>query len=159
VSRVSSIGAEFELHYCSRTAERTAFALRIQASPFSDRVAFHFHDGDQGQKFDLDATPTDAPAGTHLYMCGPRGFMNAALEAARQKGWDEARLHYEFFGAVVEKPASDKTFKIRLANSGATFDVPPESTVVEALTACEQGVCGTCVTRILEGQPDHRIVT
>jgi vanillate O-demethylase ferredoxin subunit len=22
--------------------------------------------------------------------------------------------------------------------------------------SCEQGVCGTCLTRVLEGQPEHR---
>jgi vanillate O-demethylase ferredoxin subunit len=23
-------------------------------------------------------------------------------------------------------------------------------------TSCEQGVCGTCITRVLEGVPDHK---
>jgi vanillate monooxygenase ferredoxin subunit len=27
---------------------------------------------------------------------------------------------------------------------------------VQVPTSCEQGVCGTCLTRVLEGEPDHR---
>ena len=42
--------------------------------------------------------------------------------------------------------------------------VEKDKTVVQALaeagvvvqTSCEQGVCGTCLTRVLEGEPDHR---
>ena len=44
------------------------------------------------------------------------------------------------------------------------FRSPKDKTVVAALAAagtnveisCEQGVCGTCLTRVLEGEPDHR---
>ncbi|RKT22861.1 vanillate O-demethylase ferredoxin subunit [Paraburkholderia sp. RAU2J] len=162
--RLTAIGDEFEMHYCSRTPERMAFTSRIQASPFNDKVAFHFDTGDQAQKFDIEATLANTQAGTHLYVCGPRGFMDAVLDAARRQKWEEARLHYEFFGAVIERPASDTTFKVRLASSGVTLDVPPECTVIEVLaasgievpTSCEQGVCGTCLTRVIDGEPDHR---
>jgi vanillate O-demethylase ferredoxin subunit len=42
--------------------------------------------------------------------------------------------------------------------------VEPGKSIVEALaeidvvvaTSCEQGVCGTCLTPVLEGVPDHR---
>ena len=27
---------------------------------------------------------------------------------------------------------------------------------VEIPVSCEQGICGTCLTRVLEGEPDHR---
>ena len=51
-----------------------------------------------------------------------------------------------------------------MASSGKVVVVPKDKTVVQALaaagvevqTSCEQGVCGTCLTRVLEGVPDHK---
>ncbi len=102
--------------------------------------------------------------GTHLYVCGPKGFMDHVLSTARAQGWPEDRLHYEFFGTVVVKTDQDQSFRVKLASSGRIILVPKEKTVVQALvaagvevpTSCEQGVCGTCLTRVLEGEPDHK---
>ncbi|MEH3085972.1 MAG: PDR/VanB family oxidoreductase [Xylophilus ampelinus] len=162
--RLAVAGEPFALHYCTRSRERTAFADRIAASSFAPAVALHHDDGPDAQKFDLAATLGGAPAGSHLYVCGPKGFMDAVLGAARARGWPEDRLHYEFFGATVEASADDAGFQVKLASSGRLVDVPVGRTVVQALaacgvevlTSCEQGVCGTCLTRVLEGQPDHK---
>jgi vanillate O-demethylase ferredoxin subunit len=128
--RLAATGAAFEMHYCTRSRERTAFHDRIRASAFAERVQFHFDDGDAAQKLDIAALLATPQPGTHLYVCGPKGFMDAVLATARARGWPEAQLHYEFFAA----------------------DVAP----VEGDASCEQGVCGTCLTRVLEGTPDHR---
>jgi vanillate O-demethylase ferredoxin subunit len=74
-------------------------------------------------------------------------------------------LHLEYFVAdpvLADLPAG--SFQVKLAKSGKTFVVGADQTIVEALTAagvevatsCEQGVCGTCLTRVLAGRPDHR---
>nr|WP_174772114.1 PDR/VanB family oxidoreductase [Paraburkholderia sp. SG-MS1] len=161
---LSSRGESFDMHYCTRSESRTAFIARISESDFCDRVQFHYDNGDASQRFDLTSTLTEEQESTHLYVCGPRGFMDGVLSAARAQGWTEDRLHYEFFSGTVTKLEGDAPFQVRLASSGAVVDVPAGSTVVEALathgveilTSCEQGVCGTCLTRVLEGQPDHR---
>ncbi|KAG8149831.1 PDR/VanB family oxidoreductase [Burkholderia catarinensis] len=162
--RLFSAGAAFDMHYCARSADRMAFVERINAAGFHDRARFHVDDGDPAQRFDLASVLASAPDGTHLYVCGPRGFMDAVLGEARARNWPDERLHYEFFGASVEASAADRAFQVRIASSGKVIDVPPECTVVAALTAngvdvltsCEQGVCGTCLTRVLEGEPEHR---
>lgn len=161
---LSSVGENFEMHYCSRSLERAAFVTRISNSPFHDCVEFHYDDGDSSQRFNIPSILAQAHEGTHLYVCGPRGYMDAVLTAAREYGWAEERLHYEFFSGTVTKQEGDTPFRVRLASTGTVIDVPAECTVVEALashgvevlTSCEQGVCGTCLTRVLEGQPDHR---
>ena len=162
--RLSHTQAGFEMHYCTRSPERTAFAQRIAQAPWADRVHFHFDDGAPAQKLDIRALLAAQPADTHLYVCGPRGFMDAVLDTARALAWDEARLHYEFFGASVAPQAGDATFEVVVASSGRVVPVGADQTVVQALAAvgvevqvaCEQGVCGTCLTRIIEGTPDHR---
>jgi vanillate O-demethylase ferredoxin subunit len=162
--RLANTGADFELHYCTRSIERTAFRDRIAASGFADQVQFHFDDGAPEQKLNL-ATLLSAPqAGGHLYVCGPKGFMDAVLKTARDKGWPEGQLHYEFFAAEVAKSDSDASFDVKLASSGRIITVAKDQTVIKALsaagveiqTACEQGVCGTCLTRVLEGVPEHK---
>ena len=162
--RLAIAGSDFEMHYCSRSPDRTAFVSRIQSSNFASRVQFHFDDGDAAQKLDMAALLASPQAGTHLYVCGPKGFMDAALGAARAAGWPESQLHYEFFAAEVEKSDADASFEVKLASSGRVIQIAKNQTVtqallaagVEVLTACEQGVCGTCLTRVLDGVPDHK---
>jgi vanillate O-demethylase ferredoxin subunit len=164
--RLQHIGAEFEMHYASRSADRMAFRERIQASPLGERAYFHFDDGPAPQKLDLQALLGRPQEGTHLYVCGPKGFMDAVLGTARASGWPEAQLHFEFFAGAVVASDSDDAFEVVVASTGRVVPVAKDQTVVQALAAvgvevqvaCEQGVCGTCLTRVLEGEPDHKDV-
>ena len=151
--RLSVLGGKFEMHYATRSRDRTAFAARIQQAPYASRVQFHFDDGAPEQKLDVGRVLTGAGAGTHLYVCGPKGFMDHVLSTAHAQGWPEAEMHYEFFGAVVAKTDEDQSFRVKLASSGRIILV---AAGVEVPTSCEQGVCGTCLTRVLEGEPDHK---
>lgn len=163
--RLAVIDADFEMHYAARSRERMAFIERIQGSAFAGRVQFHFDDGVPEQKLDLGAVLARPEAGTHLYVCGPKGFMDAVLATARAKGWSEFHLHWEFFAGTDAAPRSgDEAFEVQLASSGRVITVAPDKTVTQALAeagveiavSCEQGVCGTCLTRVLDGTPDHR---
>lgn len=162
--QLSALGEDFDVHYCTRSRERTAFYDRIARSVFVSRVNFHFDDGEPEQKLNLDHLLSRVQDEVHLYVCGPAGFMDAVLNTARSSGWLASQLHYEFFGAAPVGTQTDESFQVKLGSSGRLILVPSEKTVIEALaaagvdlpTACEQGVCGTCLTRVLEGEPDHR---
>ncbi|MBU0588272.1 MAG: PDR/VanB family oxidoreductase [Gammaproteobacteria bacterium] len=162
--RLAISGADFEMHYSTRSLERTAFRQRIQDSAYASRVQFHHDDGDAAQKLDLDTLLATPQEGVHLYVCGPKGYMDAVLGTARARGWPEKQLHFEFFGAEVAASDRDASFEIKLASSGRIVMVPKDKTVAQALAeagveimmSCEQGVCGTCLTRVLEGVPDHK---
>jgi vanillate O-demethylase ferredoxin subunit len=162
--RLAIAGANFEMHYCTRSRDRTAFHDRIQRSAFFNKVRFHFDDGAAEQKIDLPALLTTPQPATHLYVCGPKGFMDAVLSTARACRWPESQLHYEFFSAELATHDDDARFEIKLASSGRIIVVPKDKTVVQALaaagvevqTSCEQGVCGTCLTRVIDGVPEHR---
>jgi vanillate O-demethylase ferredoxin subunit len=162
--RLAAIGADFEMHYCTRSRERTAFADRIERASFASKVSFHFGDEGTSQRLDLAELLRIPKPSTHIYACGPKGFMDAVLETARDAGWPESQLHYEFFGADVPKSEKDGSFEVQLASSGRIVVVGKDQTVVQALAAagvevavsCEQGVCGTCLTRVIDGTPEHR---
>lgn len=157
--------AEFVLYAFARSAAHRAFAARLREAPWSSRVRYHLDD--TGPRIDLAAElKALAAPDTHLYMCGPEGFMDAVREAALQ--WPEAALHFEYFAPVPAEhtgdTGDDRPFEVELARRGETFRIGPDDTIAQVLldagidvvTSCEQGVCGTCVTDYLAGEPDHR---
>jgi vanillate O-demethylase ferredoxin subunit len=165
--RLAHAGADFEMHYCTRSRHRTAFLDRIAESGFADRVHFHFDDEGPASRPDFGALFAQPSAGSHVYVCGPGGFIEAALGAARAAGWPAAHLHHESFSAAPVSAASGAApFRVRLASSGREIVVAADQSVTQALAeagvdipvSCEQGVCGTCLTRVLGGEPEHRDV-
>jgi phthalate 4,5-dioxygenase reductase subunit len=78
--------------------------------------------------------------------------------------WSSAAVHFEDFGAAKARPEDNTPFTIRLARSGETYEVPVDKTILEVLreagkvlpSSCESGTCGTCRTRLVSGEPDHR---
>ena len=161
--RLAHVGADFELHYCARASERAAFVQRLKDSSFAERVFLHFDE--QPHTAMNTAQVLAAPdANVHLYVCGPGGFMQHVLDSALAQGWQEACLHREYFAAAPLDSSLDGSFSVKLASSGQVFDVPADRSVVQVLeshgieiaVSCEQGICGTCLTRVLEGIPEHR---
>ncbi|RTR53435.1 oxidoreductase [Pseudomonas aeruginosa] len=162
--RLAVTGADFELHYCARSADRAAFVNRLEKSAFSDRVHLHFDDGHAEQRLDAARVLANPDSGTHLYVCGPGGFMGFVLDSAEGAGWSEANLHREYFAAAPISQGNTGAFEVQLASSGQCFQIPADRSVADVLMdagidvplSCEQGICGTCVTRVLSGEPDHR---
>lgn len=56
-----------------------------------------------------------------------------------------------------------KAFQVELAQSGITLDVPADKDLKEVLQehgigvafSCQEGYCGSCETKVLEGVPEH----
>jgi vanillate O-demethylase ferredoxin subunit len=154
-------GAAFEMHYCVRAPERAAFLERIRTAGFAEQVRVHY---DADQTFDLAGLLATPAPDTHLYVCGPQGFIDHVLGSARASGWPAAQLHVEYFGAAAVDTGGDRAFDVQLASSGRVVTIPAGRTVLKVLAeegveipySCEEGVCGTCLTRVLAGEPDHR---
>lgn len=157
-------GRSFELHYCGRTPTRMAFLDRLRGAAFADRVHVHADDGAPEQRLDAGTAIGVPRTDRHLYVCGPTGFMDHVLATARGLGWDEDRLHREYFAAAPIDHSADGPFEIELKQSGRCITVKADQSAAQALIdagvalslSCEAGVCGTCQTRVLEGEPDHR---
>ncbi|MBN3801469.1 oxidoreductase [Paraburkholderia sp. Ac-20336] len=162
-------GRSFELHYCTRELARAAFLDRLAQAGLKEHSHLYFDSDAAEQRIDLQAVLAQPDQDTHVYVCGPAGFIDAVLGTATNAGWPAANLHREYFGARQEVEGSSDSnvaFQVSLASSGKLVEVPAGTTVVEALrtcgievpVSCEQGVCGTCLTRVLAGEPDHRDV-
>lgn len=157
-------GGSFTMHYATRNRARTAFADALAAAPYAANVHLHHDDGPAEQRLDLTEVLRAAPAGNHLYVCGPAGFMNAAIDAARHQGWADERIHRESFQAAAPSEHDAAGFELVLSRSGRVIPVLPDQTALRALLdagidvpySCEQGVCGTCLTRVVEGGIEHR---
>ncbi|MGV4984999.1 PDR/VanB family oxidoreductase [Streptomyces sp. NRAIS4] len=137
---------------------RLLYAGRDRASmPFLEEVEKLGRDGRvtvvEGRP-DLDAL--EVSEGAAVYCCGPEGLMGAV--AAR---FPDVRL--ERFAPRTSSDGNTE-FEVELRRSGRTLTVPADSTVLAAVRrelpgtvySCEQGFCGTCQQRVLEGEIDHR---
>src|SRR5689334_16630771 len=106
--------AEFEVHYCTRSPERTAFRGQLAPLAAEGRLRFHHDGGDPARGLDVAATLREAHPGTHLYYCGPVPLMAAATSAARD--WPAGTVHCEYFTGVPELAATeDRSFRVQLA--------------------------------------------
>jgi vanillate O-demethylase ferredoxin subunit len=157
-------GKAFALHYCGRTRSACAFLDELAAGPFADRLHPHFDDGAAAQRLDLAAALGAVTPGTHVYVCGPTGFMDWVIAEAGRLGFPSAQIHKEYF--QVEADTRGGAFDVVAKRSGRTVRVAEGQSIVDALAtvgikvamSCEQGVCGTCLCNVLDGVPDHRDV-
>ncbi|HXT89804.1 MAG TPA: PDR/VanB family oxidoreductase [Trebonia sp.] len=156
-------GVPWELYYGGRSRAHMAFADEL-AAQYGDRV--HLVPQDTAGMLDLAGILAESPIGSHVYCCGPEGMLRAAEEACAAAD-PPRRLHLERFGPgpVTEEPSvgSAEAFKVELRRSGIVLDVPPDRPLLDVIRdalpgtpySCEEGYCGTCETRVLEGVPEH----
>lgn len=160
--RLSSANAPFHLHYCFRARADAAFLDRIASSAFSKQVTLH--ESAKGGRLDIDALLACQDPDTHVYVCGPNSLNEAVIEAARAHSWPGGNVHREYFAAASHDRSMDKAFDVRIASSGELVHVPADLSVIEALaehgieiaSSCNEGTCGTCLTRVLQGEIEHR---
>ncbi len=162
--RLNEVGQSFELHYYSRGSSFAAFRERLSEGRYSKSVTFHDNLSVVQTKQNLREVLTQNRPQAQVYMCGPGLFMDAAESLALETRPIED-VHLERFAANPALSGEPTfPFKIELSQSGVMLDVGADETILEVLErnninaafSCEQGVCGTCVTEVLEGEPDHR---
>jgi ferredoxin-NADP reductase/phenylpropionate dioxygenase-like ring-hydroxylating dioxygenase large terminal subunit len=154
-------GADFTLHYCAHSRETAPFLAELEASPFRDAIDIHLGADKAAPRFDAAAVLA-REAGAHVYVCGPARLQDQVAAAAAGLAWETARVHRERFTADVDRGGDP--FTVVAARGGITVEVPPGRGIAQVLAehgvaipiSCEQGVCGTCVTRVLKGEVDHR---
>ncbi len=151
-------GSSYELHYAFRADKHGAFRDEL-AGLCGDRVRFYVDS--KGQRLNLAGLLGGMERGAHAYVCGPGPLIDAVRGAAQAVGVESARVHVEQFAAPKQTGGA---FTVVLAKSGKTVEVAAGESILNAIERdstvpveclCRAGGCGTCETRILEGEAEH----
>jgi vanillate O-demethylase ferredoxin subunit len=151
----------WRLIYAARSRQRAAFYEELCALA-EQGLQFHFDD-ERGQVLDTAQAIASWSEGESIYCCGPTPLMESvkALTGHLPPGV----VRFEWFTVPEsDEPQESSSFKVRLERSGVEFDVPEQKSILEVLEehgfdipfSCREGLCGTCVTAVCSGEPDHR---
>jgi glycine betaine catabolism B len=113
-----------------------------------------------------------------IFTCGPAPYMAAVRDMLKNADFDMAHYHEESFNfaelntSVASEAAkvSEKThksgdgFSVELSKSGATISCAADQFVLNAAhsagfrlpSACSQGLCGTCKSKLISGKVDMK---
>ena len=153
-------GTAFKLYYLTRNRASTAFYDELSQPPFKGKVVIHHDDGDPAKALDLWPV-LERPRG-HVYCCGPGGLMDAVRDMTGH--WSKTSVHFEAFTDGHTIKPDDVAFTVRLAKSGEVLEVPVGQPILDVLRkaghdvpwSCASGSCGSCRTRLISGDVDHR---
>ena len=158
LTQATLLGADWQLLYLGRERPTMAYLRDLEA--YGDRVTIH--PSTQGRA-DLPRWLGPYRADTKIYVCGPDRLLNAveAVTTDWRAGW--VRME-RFTARELDAPARTQPFVVELARSNVEVTVGADETVASAirsagvpiLTSCGAGLCGTCETTVLAGEPDHR---
>lgn len=147
------------LLYCNRRDEDAPFLAEIKA--LGGEISMH--SSEAGTRLDVAQRLGAVQPDTVVYCCGPEKLMTAVEEAT--SAWPEETVHFEWF-TPRSRPADETSgsFEIVCQQSGITLTVSPDKSILAVLSeagievprSCEQGICGTCETRVISGEVDHR---
>ena len=159
--KMEALGRSYEVHFATRTRAEAAFVKELQALKGAKQIHLHFDDEQSGKFLNIKPIVDAAPAGSHMYCCGPAPMMGGfeAALASRPKEF----MHVEYFSAK-EEASLGGGYVVQLAKSGKEFTIPAGKSILQVLndagvfvsSSCEEGVCGACETVVISGEPDHR---
>jgi vanillate O-demethylase ferredoxin subunit len=161
-ARLRALGRSWTLHYIAASPARAAFVRELQELADAPGCALHLHYRcDLTERVNVTHIVQQAAGDAHLYCCGPAGMIDEFIAASQSR--PPAQVHFERFGSA-QAAATGHSYTIELARSGRRLAVPSGKTMLDILLdnglniqyACSQGVCGTCLTGVLGGRPDHR---
>ncbi len=163
LAALNRAGRAWKLIYCVRSAERAPLLAEAQALAAPGHGELSVHVSADAGRLDLGRIVGDLAPDDHIYCCGPLGMLQDFRRAVDACGIASDRVHFEYFKSEV-KAAESGGFTVVLQQSGREVPIRSGQTILEALQdlgldvpySCMEGICGSCVTRVVSGTPDHR---
>lgn len=158
-----SSAADFDLIYFTSTRAETAFLELLEnRAEFRDRVRLHIGVSRDEQRRVLDRVAATLTRNSAVYTCGPAGFMATVADIVTPVV-GAANVHTEHFEATALDTSGDTAFTVEL-DTGESFEIPADRSILSVLEengidvfkSCEEGICGSCVSNVIEGEPEHR---
>lgn len=156
MKKLSQTQDSWEIFYCVRSLSTAAFLNRFDLN--DNRI--HLHVDDTDGILDINSMVQQSAPGTHFYCCGPEGMLGA-FKNATQHLTQECVHPESFLPAIVEEHSG---FEVELVRTGKRIAVRHDETILDALLnagfdppySCQQGICGACELKVLDGLPDHK---
>lgn len=156
---------EFELHYYIADQTKAAFIPRLKAPALAKNLFLHDSGANDSLRNTTPLSLCHPDENTRVMACGPDGFIQRLEEIMQAHHWQKNQLSFErFSNAKINNDTDEKEFHIQLASTGERYLVGPNQSIAEVLLSakvdimlsCEQGICGSCITDVIDGIPDHR---
>jgi len=160
---LSHVNLDFALHYFARSERHIAFSREV--SRLGSDAELHVGLSIEKTQDQISKILEEYESGTQIYVCGPSPMMEVVKRMASEKDLPESMFHTEYF----ENPNAidlGGAFKVVLSRSDRVLDVPQGKSILQVLqengvamrSSCEQGACGTCLVKVLSGNPIHQDV-
>jgi ferredoxin-NADP reductase len=166
LKRLAELGRRGHLIYCARSRGDAAFIQEI-STLCSDNISVqctYIFDDENGGPPDIAQILSGYGPDAHYYCCGPARMIDAFESACQQM--QLPNVHVERFAAVQQSSVSTPTlgYTVELRKTGKSLVVPAGANLLDSLIeagcsvsfSCHEGVCGSCETRVLEGDIEHR---
>jgi len=156
---------EFELHYYIADRDKAAFTPRLNAPALAKHVFLHDSGANDSLRHNTPLSLRQPDENTRVMACGPDGFIQRLEDIMQTHHWQKNQLSFErFSNANINNDTDDQEFHIQLTSTGKRYLVGPNQSIAEVLLSakvdimlsCEQGICGSCITDVIDGIPDHR---
>lgn len=158
VRQAAALGSSWTLVYGGRTRSSMAFLDELCEVDGGD---LRICPQDETGLLDPDAWLAMPRHDTLVYCCGPAPLLAAVEYACRH--WPRGSLHTERFAPGPAHDSSDDSFIVELARSGKRVTVDRYRCMLDVLeeagceitSSCRAGICGTCITDVVAGIPEH----
>ncbi|MEE4023623.1 PDR/VanB family oxidoreductase [Gordonia sp. PKS22-38] len=158
IAQADIVGAQWRLLYLGHTLDSMPFVGEL--APHRDHITT-IASSTEG-RVDLAEHMASVDDMTKVYACGPVSMLDELSSHAST--WPAGKLRIERFTSIDPAPARTTPFELELARSQRVLTIAADVSIIDALssagvgvlTSCREGVCGTCETTVLAGQPDHR---
>ena len=154
-------GGAWALHYAVTTPERAAFVAELTALERAHPGRLHVYASSERERLDLADVVALAGSNTAVYCCGPDRIVSEFRSVSKHLG---TRARVEDFSVAELATHSIDGLAVRLERSDVDLMVPQGTSILDAVLdqgvnveySCMSGTCGSCLTRVLSGVPDHQ---